>query len=128
LHLLSQKYVAATIDGIYPLFSFSERSLRLESFKWRSCLAIVRGRKLLRDKSLGVLIFAVALVAMVGYFWLLFLAPEDVVFLGKSPSEWAVIVPVLVIVYVVLFVVAWIGWALASTAPPLPVIEESSED
>ncbi len=82
----------------------------------------------MRDRSLGVLIFAAALVAMVGYFWWLFLAPEDVVFFGKTLSEWAIIVPVLIIVYTVLFVVAWIGWALASTAPPLPLSGEPSED
>jgi hypothetical protein len=82
----------------------------------------------LRDKSLGILIFAVALVAMVGYFWLLFLAPEDVVFLGKTLHEWAVIIPVLIIVYIVLFVLAWIGWALATTAPPLPLIGKTKNE
>jgi len=82
----------------------------------------------LRDRSLGVLIFVLSIVAMTGYFCWLFLAPEDVVFLGKTLSEWAIIVPVLIIVYAVLFVVAWIGWALASTAPPLPVTGEPSED
>jgi hypothetical protein len=82
----------------------------------------------LRDKSLGALLFALALVAMVGYFWLLFLAPEDTVFLGKNVSEWAIIVPVIIVVYAVLVVVAWIGWALASTAPPLPVTAESSNE
>jgi hypothetical protein len=63
---------------------------------------------------------------MIGYFCWLFLSPDDVIFLGKTLSEWAIIVPVLIIVYAVLFVVAWIGWALASTAPPLPVTEEPS--
>ncbi len=82
----------------------------------------------MRDKSLGVLIFALAIAAMVGYFWWLFLSPDDIIFLGKSLSEWAIIVPVLIIVYAVLFVVAWIGWALASTAPPLPVSGEPTED
>jgi hypothetical protein len=82
----------------------------------------------LRDKSLGALLLAVALIAMVGYFWLLFLAPEDTVFLGKNVSEWAIIIPVIVLVYAVLVVVAWIGWALASTAPPLPVTANSSDD
>jgi len=64
---------------------------------------------------------------MVGYFWLLFLAP-DVTFLGKTTNEWAIIIPVMIIVYVVLFLVAWVGWALASTAPPLPVTVETSEE
>jgi hypothetical protein len=65
---------------------------------------------------------------MIGYFCWLFLSPEDVTFLGKTLSEWAIIVPVIIIVYAVLVVVAWIGWALASTAPPLPVTGESTED
>jgi len=77
---------------------------------------------------LGFLIFALAIVAMIGYFCWLFLSPEDVVLLGKTLSEWAIIVPVIIIVYAFLFVVAWIGWALASTAPPLPVTGEPSED
>ena len=77
---------------------------------------------------MGVLIFVASIVAMIGYFYWVFLSPEDVVFLGKTLSEWAIIIPVLIIVYAVLFVVAWIGWALASTAPPLPVTGEPSED
>lgn len=77
---------------------------------------------------MGALLLALALFAMVGYFWLLFLAPEDSIFLGKSINEWAIIIPVIIIVYAVLIVVAWIGWALASTAPPLPVPVESSDD
>ena len=77
---------------------------------------------------MGVLIFALAIAAMIGYFCWLFLSPDDVIFLGKNLSEWAIIVPVLIIVYAVLFVAAWIGWALASTAPPLPVTGEPTED
>ena len=82
----------------------------------------------MRDRSLGALLLTLALVAMVGYFWLLFLAPDDAVFLGKTVNEWAIIIPVIIIVYAVLVVVAWIGWALASTAPPLPVTAEHSDD
>jgi hypothetical protein len=82
----------------------------------------------LRDKSLGVLFFALSIVAMVAYFWLAFLAPADPPFLGKTPTEWAILIPVVIIVYAVLIVVAWIGWALASTAPPLPVTGEPAED
>jgi hypothetical protein len=83
---------------------------------------------MLRDRSLGVLFFVLSIVAMVGYFWLLFLSPEDPTYLGKTLSEWAIIIPVMIIVYAVLIVVAWIGWALASTAPPLPVTGEPSEN
>ena len=77
---------------------------------------------------MGALLLALALFAMVGYFWLLFLAPDDAVFLGKTVNEWAIIIPVIIIVYAVFVVVAWIGWALASTAPPLPVTAEHSDD
>jgi hypothetical protein len=82
----------------------------------------------LRDRSLGVLILALAIVAMIVYFCWLFLSPEDIMFLGKTLSEWAIIIPIIIIVYAVLFVVAWIGWALASTAPPLPVTGEPTEN
>ncbi len=82
----------------------------------------------MRDRSLGVLFFVLSIVAMIGYFWLLFLSPQDPAPLGKTLSEWAIIIPVVIIVYAVLIVVAWIGWALASTAPPLPVTGEASEN
>jgi Na+/H+ antiporter NhaC len=82
----------------------------------------------LRDRRLGVIFFVLSIVAMVGYFWLLFLSPPDATFLEKPLSEWAIIIPVGIIVYAVLIVVAWIGWALASTAPPLPVTGEASEN
>jgi hypothetical protein len=65
---------------------------------------------------------------MIGYFWLIFLASDDVVFLGKTALEWAIIIPIVIIVYAVLLVIAWIGWALASTAPPLPITSEFNED
>lgn len=82
----------------------------------------------MRNRSLGALLFALALLAMVGYFWLLFLAPPNAVFLGKTAIEWAILIPVVIIVYGVLIVIAWIGWALASTAPPLPATEGNPDD
>jgi Na+/proline symporter len=82
----------------------------------------------MRDKTLGVLIFTLSVLAMIGYFCWLFLAPEDVVILGKPLSEWALIVPVIIIVYAFLFIVAWIGWAMASTPPPLPLTKKTSEE
>jgi type VI protein secretion system component VasK len=82
----------------------------------------------MRDKTLGVLIFTLSVVAMIVYFCWLFLAPEDMVILGKPLSEWALIVPVVIIVYVFLFILAWIGWAMASTPPPLPLTKKTSEE
>ena len=82
----------------------------------------------MRDKTLGALIFTLSVLAMIGYFCWLFLAPEDMVVLGKPLSEWALIVPVIIIVYTFLFIVAWIGWAMASTPPPLPLTKKTSEE
>ena len=82
----------------------------------------------MRDKTLGMLIFAVSILAMIGYFCWLFLVPEDSEILGRPLRDWALIVPVVIIVYAFLFIVAWIGWALASTPPPLPLTKETSEE
>ncbi len=82
----------------------------------------------MRDKILGSIFLSLALFGMAGYFWLIFLSPQDVVFLGKTIRDWAVIIPVVLLVFIFLFLVAWIGWALASTAPPLPINDENSDD
>ncbi len=82
----------------------------------------------MKNKTLGILIFTLSLLAMIGYFCWLFLAPEDIVILGKPLSEWALIVPVIIIVYAFLFIVAWIGWAMASTPPPLPLTKKPSKE
>jgi uncharacterized membrane protein len=82
----------------------------------------------MKDKTLGILIFTLSVLAMIGYFCWLFLAPEDIVILGKPLSEWALIVPIIIIVYAVLFIVAWIGWAMASTPPPLPLTKKTSKE
>ena len=84
----------------------------------------------MRDKSLGILMFTVSVLAMIGYFFLVFswFFLPDATILGKTLSEWALIVPVMIIVYTFLFIVAWIGWAMASTPPPLPVTQKTPEE
>ena len=84
----------------------------------------------MRDKSLGILMFIVSVLAMIGYFLFLFswLLWPDAMILGKALSEWALILPVMIIVYTFLFIVAWIGWAMASTPPPLPLVQRPPED
>jgi len=80
------------------------------------------------NKTFGILIFTISVLSMIGYFCWLFLTPEDIVILGKPLSDWALIVPVIIIVYAFLFIVAWIGWAMASTPPPLPLTKKTSEE
>ena len=69
-----------------------------------------------------IVLFIVSIAAMVVYFFWLFLSPDIIVW-GRTLREWALIVPIALIVYAFLFVVAWIGWALASTPPSLPLHE-----
>ena len=81
----------------------------------------------MRDKSLGGLILTASILAMMGYFWWLFLAPDWII-LGRSFRDWALIAPVVVIVYLFLFILAWIGWAMVTTPPPLPATERAREE
>jgi hypothetical protein len=84
-----------------------------------------------RDKSLGILMFLVSVLVMIGYFVWLFswlILPQDILILGKPLGDWALIIPVGIIVYAFLFIVAWIGWAMASTPPPLSVTQKTPEE
>ena len=64
------------------------------------------------------------------YIWALFLSPADVTFLGRTITDWALLIPVMIIVFLFLVVVAWIGWAMATTPPPIPLSgkEKKGED
>ncbi len=77
----------------------------------------------MREVTQGRLLFVMSVVTMIVYFWALFLSPQDEVLLGRSISEWALLIPVVIFVYLFLFVVAWIGWTMATTPPPLPVLK-----
>ncbi len=82
----------------------------------------------MNNKTLGVLIFTLGVLAMIGYFYWLFLAPKDMVILGRPLRDWALIFPVVIIVYAFLFIILWVGWAMASTPPPLPLTKKTSEE
>ena len=81
----------------------------------------------MRDEVWGIILIILSVTAMIVYFWALFLSPSDVKFWKFSISEWALLIPVLVFVYLFLFVIAWIGWAMATTPPTLPIPEELKE-
>lgn len=75
------------------------------------------------DKSLGALIILFCLIFMGGYFiWAFapFLGPVSV-WITPSISEWAFKLPVVAAVYVLLAVVIWIGYTMATTPPPVPL-------
>jgi predicted DNA-binding transcriptional regulator len=75
------------------------------------------------DRTLGGLIFIGSLAGIVIYFWLLFM----------SPWAWLTIkVSALLAVGMVLLIMAWIGYTLATTPPPMPLedfdLETDSEE
>lgn len=84
----------------------------------------------MRDVSQGRLLFVLSVITMIVYFWAIFLAPKDLVdpVFGRTIHEWAIIIPVLIFVYLFLFVVAWIGWTMATTPPPLPLQHKNPKD
>jgi len=65
---------------------------------------------------------------MIIYFWALFLAPQNVKFLDRTIRDWALVIPVMIIVYLFLVVVAWIGWAMATTPPSIPSLRKNPKD
>ncbi len=82
----------------------------------------------MRDTTQGFILLALSFFTMIIYFWAIFLSPKDVEYLGLTISEWAIIVPVMLIVYLFLVVVAWIGWAMVTTPPSLPPKQEEGKE
>ena len=86
----------------------------------------------MNDKTLGYTIMAATILIMVGYFIWSF-AP----WLGASLAwltpytEWAYRLPILAAAYLMLLIVLWIGYTMATTPPPIPLenpIDLESED
>lgn len=76
------------------------------------------------DKSLGTLIVVASAAIMVGYFvWAFapFLGSMFSRIIPPELSEWAYRLPVILAVYMILLIVAWIGYTMASTPPPIPL-------
>jgi hypothetical protein len=67
---------------------------------------------------LGGIICIGSIAFFIFYLWWLFLSQW---------SEWAVKVPVFILVAGFLFIVAWIGWTMAVTPAPTPIEEKPPE-
>ncbi len=76
----------------------------------------------MNDKTLGYTIMAVTAVIMVGYFIWAFSPYLGASFAWLAPyMEWAYRLPILIAVYLMLFIVLWIGYTMATTPPPIPL-------
>ena len=68
----------------------------------------------------------VTLAVMAAYFVWLFPGVFGGMFMWVAQySEWAVKLPVMAAVYMILLIVLWIGYTMASTPPPVPLDIES---
>jgi len=64
------------------------------------------------DRTLGGVILVVSLAGIVAYFWLLFM----------SPWAWLTVqISAFAAVGMMLLIIAWIGYTLATTPPPVPI-------
>jgi hypothetical protein len=74
------------------------------------------------DKSLGYTIMAFTIVVMLVYFVWAFPGLFGTLFAWLGPySEWAFKLPVIAAVYMILFIILWIGYTMATTPPPVPL-------
>jgi TRAP-type C4-dicarboxylate transport system permease small subunit len=85
-----------------------------------------------KDQAIGGAIFIVCLLVAIGYLIALFGYEQiiqpwlNVGSLGEV-RYWLIAVPVLIAFVAVLFIGAWIGWTMATTPPPKPIEEITSE-
>jgi len=77
----------------------------------------------MEDKSLGSIIVVLSVVIMVGYFIWAFAPLLGPIASWISPelSEWAYKLPIILAVYVMLLIILWIGYTMATTPPPIPL-------
>jgi uncharacterized membrane protein len=88
-----------------------------------------------KDQAIGGAIFIVCLLVAVGYIVTLFVPTIfvdclEIVGLNTTVEDvkfWIVAIPVFIAFVAVLFIGAWIGWTMATTPPPKPIEEITSE-
>jgi len=107
------------------------------NFKWIKIITWrISGETVMsKDQAIGGAIFIVCLLVAVFYIVTLFL-PDlfiDVIgYIGLTTTVadvkfWIIAIPVFVAFIAVLFIGAWIGWTMATTPPPKPIEEITTE-
>ena len=84
-----------------------------------------------KDQAIGGAILVLCLLVAVGYIATLFYPKwlVDIGILGTTDGVqfWAVAIPVFIAFIAILFIGAWIGWTMATTPPPKPIEEITTE-
>ncbi|MCJ7561068.1 phosphatidylinositol N-acetylglucosaminyltransferase subunit P family protein [Candidatus Bathyarchaeota archaeon] len=84
-----------------------------------------------KDQAIGGAIFIVCLLVAVFYLITLFV-PSWLSTVGISADDadvrfWVIAVPVFIAFVAIMFIGAWIGWTMATTPPPKPIEEITTE-
>ncbi|MGD0176586.1 MAG: hypothetical protein ABSC50_07160 [Candidatus Bathyarchaeia archaeon] len=74
-----------------------------------------------KDQGYGFVIFIISLIVAIAYL-VAFFAPY--IGLPAYWHDWAIGIPVLLFVLLVLVISAWIGWTMLTTPPPAPLETE----
>ena len=74
----------------------------------------------MNDKTLGYAIMVFTILIMVGYFAWAFEPNLNIQWLAPY-ADWAYKLPILLAVYLMLFIILWIGYTMATTPPPIPL-------
>jgi predicted DNA-binding transcriptional regulator len=85
-----------------------------------------------KDQAIGAAILTVCIIVAVGYLVTLFY-PQWLVTIGLLGSTlnvqfWVIAIPVFVAFIAILAIGAWIGYTMATTPPPKPIEEITTEE
>jgi hypothetical protein len=85
-----------------------------------------------KDQTIGALILILCAIIIVGYVTALFLYPlciQPWLNLGANANVqfWLIAIPVLIAFIAILAIGAWIGYTMATTPPPKPIEELTTE-
>jgi predicted DNA-binding transcriptional regulator len=88
-----------------------------------------------KDQAIGGAILAVCVIVAIGYAVLVIFPDQVNGILGSPISNdagntirlYAVLVPVFIAFIAILLIGAWIGWTMATTPPPKPIEEITTE-
>jgi len=80
-----------------------------------------------KDQAIGGIIFAVCLIMGILYTFGLFYFGDPFAPVGWPIQFWLVAIPVFLAFIAIMAIGAWIGWTMATTPPPKPIEEITSE-
>jgi hypothetical protein len=79
-----------------------------------------------KDQGIGALILIVCVVVAIAYVVIL-AVPGSLGFDAAAARFWLIAVPVTVAFVAIMAIGAWIGWTMATTPPPKPIEEITTE-